>query len=89
MADGADVGLADQAESDSQKWRVRYQGDGFYKLVGKQSGKCLCVSSGSTADGAPLQQGPDDGSNAMQWRMDAVDTADAWGQWSWVPNVYP
>jgi hypothetical protein len=87
-ADGAAVVLAEQVDSDSQKWQIRYIDEGFYKLTAKHSGKCLHVTGGSEADGAVIVQGPDDGSDAMKWRMDAVDIDDAWSDWEWVPDVY-
>jgi Ricin-type beta-trefoil lectin domain-like len=87
-AEGARVVLGDRAERDGQKWQVRYVGDGFFKLIAKSSGKCLTVAAAAKEDGAKLVQGPEDGGNAMKWRMDAVDCADAWGDWNWVPSVY-
>jgi len=54
--DGAAVVLSEQSERDSQKWKIRYLSEGFYKLTAKHSGKCLTVSSGSKDEGAKIIQ---------------------------------
>jgi hypothetical protein len=41
--------------------------NGTYKITARHSGKALDVSSGSTADGANVQQWTDNGSTAQQW----------------------
>ncbi len=45
-----------------------------YTITGVQSGKCVEVASGSTADGARLQIATCNGSTRQQFRMEATDS---------------
>src|SRR5262249_11471835 len=45
----------------NQKWRLQYDGAGYFKIVNVNSNKLMDVNSGSTADGAEIIQYTDNG----------------------------
>ena len=57
---------------DNQTWSIEAMGDGYSRLVSRQSGKCLDVSGESTADGAPVLQWQCHNGANQQWRVEPV-----------------
>ena len=58
-----DTGTSDQL------WRlISVEGD-YYKLLNVYSGKYLCISGGSTADGGNAIQYQDTSGNEQQWLL--------------------
>jgi hypothetical protein len=47
-------------------------GENYYKIINKNSGKCLDVSGSSTADGANVQQWEYVGGDHQKWKLEAV-----------------
>ena len=55
-----------------QRWTFTHTDSGYYRMQpASASGSCLAVASGSSADGAALQQGACSGA-ASQWRVDPL-----------------
>jgi hypothetical protein len=57
---------------DNQVWSIEPAGDGFSRLVSRNSGKCLDVSGASTDDGAPVLQWQCHSGANQQWRVEAI-----------------
>ena len=57
-ADGAFVNQYHCTTGTNQQWLFQDQGNGYFRLVARHSGKCLDVKDASTADGARLIQWP-------------------------------
>jgi Ricin-type beta-trefoil lectin domain-like/Glycosyl hydrolases family 43 len=51
----------------NQKWRLNYDGAGYFKIVNVNSNKLMDVVSGSTADGAETIQYSDNGGANQRW----------------------
>jgi hypothetical protein len=51
----------------NQKWRLQYDGAGYFKIVNVNSNKLMDVTSGSTADGAGIIQYSDNGGANQRW----------------------
>ncbi|WP_396135217.1 RICIN domain-containing protein [Amycolatopsis sp. A133] len=52
-----------------QEWRLRDDGDGWFRVVNRNSGKVLGVDRMSTADSAQVVQFPDNGTADHLWRL--------------------
>ena len=50
-----------------QRFYIEYQGNGYYKIKVKKSGKMLDVENGSLKEKTNVQQYHDNGSDAQQW----------------------
>jgi hypothetical protein len=53
----------------NQQWQPVSVGGGFYKLVARNSGKCLDVPAASTANGVQLQQYTCNGTTAQAFKL--------------------
>jgi glucosylceramidase len=53
----------------NEQWQPVDLGNGYYKLVARNSGKCLDVPSASTANGVQLQQYTCNGTTAQAWKL--------------------
>ena len=73
-ADGVNVQTGQLDFSQSQAWQVYKQTDGAYKLVNRQTGKCLDLKGGTLSSGQNVQQWTDNGSRAQSWVAQAVGT---------------
>jgi len=51
----------------NQKWRLQYDGAGYFKIVNVNSNKLMDVTLGSTADGAEIIQYSDNGGANQRW----------------------
>src|SRR5215510_4627090 len=51
----------------NQKWRLQYDGAGYFRIVNVYSNKLMDVISGSTADGAEIIQWIDNGGANQRW----------------------
>ncbi len=58
-----------QAGGPGAQWALAGLGDGFYKVVNRESGLVLDVSASSTATGADVVQYQDNGGDNQQWRL--------------------
>lgn len=67
--DFANVQLYQSNETLAQKFRVEYNGNGFYKIMNWNSGKSLDVAGASDKEGANLQQYTYNGSDAQLWEI--------------------
>lgn len=54
----------------SQRFFVRNQGDGYFKLINVASGKALDVAEGSKTNGANVQQWAENGGAAQLWKAE-------------------
>ena len=70
MEDCANVQLWTSNGTLAQRWRLTYDGSGFYEIVCVQSGKALDVANAGTADGTNVWQYAPNGSDAQKWRLD-------------------
>jgi hypothetical protein len=53
----------------NQAWYLENLGTGRYNIENVQSGQCLDVTDGSTADGAPTQQSYCNGAESQEWKI--------------------
>jgi hypothetical protein len=53
----------------NQQWRIMAVGSGFYKMIGRGSGKCLEVAAYSRNNGGNIQQWDFMGHNWQQWQL--------------------
>ncbi|WP_244298395.1 RICIN domain-containing protein [Micromonospora cremea] len=53
----------------NQQWRAEPEGGGYYRLVNRNSGKCLDVPGASTADSVQLVQYTCNGTAAQSFRL--------------------
>jgi hypothetical protein len=58
---------------DNQKWNFQAQGNGFYLLVGVESGKAIHVPGGETTDGLALVQGNVTKEPTQKWKIEKTD----------------
>lgn len=68
LPNGAPVVQGGRSERSSQRWEFVPEGD-YFKIVAKQSGKCLEVSGGSHANGAKVVQWDCYGGDNQRWRL--------------------
>ncbi|MEP7125498.1 MAG: glycoside hydrolase family 6 protein [Byssovorax sp.] len=68
------VAATDEGVDDTGVEAEAITNDSFYTLKGVQSGKCVGVSSGSTNQGANVDQATCDGSSKQQWKLHAVSS---------------
>jgi glucosylceramidase len=68
-ADGAKIQTWAYGGGSNQQWQPVSLGGGFYKLVARNSGKCLDVPAASTANGVQLQQYTCNGTAAQSFRL--------------------
>jgi Ricin-type beta-trefoil lectin domain-like/Glycosyl hydrolases family 43 len=66
-ADGARIMQYADNGGANQKWRLNYDGAGYFKIVNVNSNKLMDVVSGSTADGAETIQYSDNGGTNQRW----------------------
>lgn len=67
---GANIQIHKDVPYDTDKYSVvtvTHMGNGYYKLVMKNSGKAIDVNGGGTANGTNVQQYNDNGSDAQRW----------------------
>ena len=64
---GANVHLWHDSLNPAQTWKVKWTGDGYYKLINTNSGKALDVSEGSFAQGANVQQWDEHDGDPERW----------------------
>lgn len=70
----ADIVQSPESDSESQIWRLNYDGSGYFRITNSKSGKILDVPDESIADGVELiQYDNHDGDNQV-WRL--VDLGD-------------
>jgi hypothetical protein len=90
-ADSALIQLWSYSNGLNQQWQPIEEADGAYRLVNRNSGKCLDVPAASTADGVQLQQYTCNGTAAQSFRINPVDgtppTEPPAGQPDFGPNV--
>lgn len=74
VVDGAgandNVHLWESSNVKQQEWEITYKGDGYYTAKAMHSNKYLNVYGQGTANGTNVIQYPDDGSDAMLWRIE-------------------
>jgi len=68
-ADGAVIHLWEYVGGLNQQWLPVSEGNGYYHLVARHTGKCLDVPNASTADSVQLQQYTCNGSAAQSFKM--------------------
>ena len=68
-ADGARIMQYADNGGNNQKWRLQYDGAGYFRLLNVNSNKVMDVVSGSTADGAGIIQYTDNGGNNQKWLL--------------------
>lgn len=68
-ADGAKVQLWAYAGGNNQQWQAVSEGNGYYHIVSRHSGKCLDVPGASASDGVQLQQYTCNGTAAQSFRL--------------------
>ncbi|MDX6515274.1 MAG: hypothetical protein QOF12_455 [Solirubrobacteraceae bacterium] len=69
VADGAKIQTWAYGGGTNQQWQPVSLGNGFYKMVARNSGKCLDVPAASTANGVQLQQHTCNGTAAQAWKL--------------------
>lgn len=69
---GANVQLNQKNGSDSQKFRIKYIGNGLYTIQNFNSGMMLDVQGASKNNGANIQQYMSNGTDAQQWIIKPV-----------------
>lgn len=69
--DGANVQVWDSNGTAAQRFRVEYDGQGFYTIALASTGMALDVSSGADVDGVNVQIWSPNGTDAQKWRIDA------------------
>ena len=70
-ADGAAVVQYRDTGGTNQQWLLVDAGNGYVRLVNRNSGKVLDVTGRSTAEGAPVVQWSDNGGTNQQWATPA------------------
>ena len=68
-ANGSLIQLWNFGGGTNQQWQPVSLGNGFFKFVGRGSGRCLDVPSASTANGVRLQIFDCNGSSAQAWKL--------------------
>ncbi|MEV0216537.1 RICIN domain-containing protein [Micromonospora sp. NPDC050695] len=68
-ADEAPIQLWSYSGGNNQQWRAESEGGGYYRLVNRNSGKCLDVPGASTADSVQLIQYACNGTAAQSFRL--------------------
>lgn len=72
--DGANIQLGRLSYSDYQKFTVKYDADGYYRIYVTKSGKCLDVAGNSAEPGANIQQAAESQADGQLWKfIDADD----------------
>lgn len=72
--DGANIQLGRLSYSDYQKFTVKYDEDGYYRIYVTKSGKCLDVAGNSAEPGANIQQAAESQADGQLWKfIDADD----------------
>ncbi|MGW5581730.1 ThuA domain-containing protein [Micromonospora chokoriensis] len=71
-ADSAPIQLWSYSGGNNQQWRAESEGNGYYRLVNRSSGKCLDVPGASTADSVQLIQYTCNGTAAQSFRLVAM-----------------
>ena len=64
---GANVRLWHDSLNPAQTWKVKWTGDGYYKLINTNSGKALDVAGGSFALGTNVQQYDEHDGDPERW----------------------
>jgi hypothetical protein len=72
-ANGTNVQIFHDNDTETQKWCIQNTGNGIYKLISMHSGKVLDVNHSGTTDGTNVQIWDDNGSAAQRWRLQAID----------------
>ena len=67
--DGTQIKQYADNGGNNQKWRLQYDGAGYYKIVNVNSDKLMDVVSGSLADGADIIQYSDVGTANQRWLL--------------------
>ena len=65
--DGANVEVYDSNGTKAQRWAISSDGDGWFAILSRNSGKALDIDGASTADGANVWQYTGNGTNAQRW----------------------
>jgi hypothetical protein len=68
-ADSAQVVQFSDNGTDDHLWQLLDNGNGFFRIKNKNSGKLLAVSGMSTADSANVVQFSDNGTADHNWRL--------------------
>ena len=68
-SDGAKAVQSSYADRDSQLWNLSDQGDGYYYIINKNSGKYLEVADNSIEDGASVGQWGPTGYDCQKWTL--------------------
>ncbi|WP_394843836.1 RICIN domain-containing protein [Pendulispora brunnea] len=71
-ADGANIQLWTYGNGNNQQWQPVQESSGAYHFVNRNSGKCLTVPGGSTADSVQLQQATCNNSGAQAFNLNQV-----------------
>ena len=69
-ANGSNVQLHKRNSSPAQRWRVKWESDGFYSLRNVSSGKVLEVANASPAVRANIQTWSSKGKDRQRWAID-------------------
>ena len=70
----ANVQLYTSNDTNAQKFRVTYAGDGWYTILNDNSGKALDVKGAKNANSVNVQQYAANGTKAQKWRFAATDS---------------
>lgn len=68
-SDGTNVHIWKNEGKSNQKFKAIYCGDGYYKFFDVNSGKCINVSQGISADYTNIQLYHDDNTKSCLWRL--------------------
>lgn len=68
-SDGTNIHLWKNGGQSNQKFKAIYCGDGYYKFLDTNSGKCINVSKGMSADYTNIQLYHDDNTKSCMWRL--------------------
>jgi len=68
-ANGTNVQIWTNNNTNAQKWKVIKNSDGTYKLINVNSGKALDVNNANTVNGTNVQIWTDNGTGAQKWKI--------------------
>ena len=71
-ADGANVVLWSNAETQDQRWSFVHQDRGYYQVKAGHSDKCLAVTGDAQANGAGVDQASCSGDASQQWQIEPL-----------------
>ncbi len=69
MANETNIQLFTKWNTDAQKFKVSYLGDGYYSIISLYSGKALDVAGGRKINGTNVHQYEENGTDAQIWEI--------------------